>query len=84
MAGRLAIFCAVVHLASLHICTGVHGCASGLLMAVGDAIALQSLMRVQGLLAAQSLAGLSFVQAGAAAGCIGCVAHVLVGVALQC
>ena len=73
----------MVHLASLHICKWVHGCACGFLVAISNTVALQILMRVQGFLAAESFARLGFVQAHAPTGWVGGVAHVFGGVVLQ-
>lgn len=86
--GGLHNFCAicssaVVHLASLHICKPVHGCACGFLMTVSNTIVLQGLLCVQGLLTAQRLEGLGFVQACPPARGIGGVAQVSGGFALE-
>ena len=66
----------MVHLASFHICKRVHGCACGFLMTVSNTVVLQGLLCVQGLLTAQRLEGLGFVQAGPPARGIGGVAQV--------
>lgn len=73
----------MAHLASLHICKRVHGCACGLLVTISDTVTLQGLLGVQGFLTAQRFAGCGFVQAGPPAGGVGGVAQVSGGFALE-